>query len=382
MILRLHDQPSMPLRFRLGCAFAAFLFLLTLCAAEPILAQHGSSTFHNPLLASGPDPWVTSANGFYYYMNTTGRDLTIRRTRDITDLAHAEVKSVWTPPATGPYSKDIWAPELHRLNGKWYIYFAADDGQNETHRIYVVENPATDPLDGTWTFRGKVADPSDHWAIDASVFELKGKMYMVWSGWQGTTDGEQRIYIARLKNPWTVGSERTAISIPTYPWEHVGDLPNRPTIPHVEVNEGPEILLHGDDIFLVYSGSACWTDYYELGVVHATAEADLLQASSWTKYDHPFFQQDREHHVFGPGHNGFFKSPDGKQDWIIYHANEASGQGCENHRSPRIQQFRWNPDGTPEFGRPVATDTELEKPSGSSAANRSAADAQTRGPLR
>ncbi len=327
--------------------------------------QPSSNTFHNPLLPNGPDPWVVTANGFYYYMNTTGVNLTIRRTRDITDLARAEVKTVWTAPSSGPYSKDIWAPELHQMDGKWYIYFAADDGRNENHRIYVIENGSADPLDGAWTFRGKVGDSTDRWAIDASVFEDHGRKYMVWSGWEGDTDGEQRIYIAHLKNPWTVDSPRSLISFPKYPWEHVGDLPDRPAVPHVEVNEGPEILLHGDRIFLVYSGSACWTDYYELGVVAATAGADLLNSASWVKFDHPFFKQDREHGVFGPGHNGFFRSPDGTEDWIIYHANAASGQGCGNHRSPRIQKFTWNEDGTPNFGPPVSTEMELAKPSGS-----------------
>lgn len=323
-----------------------------------------AATFHNPLLPTGPDPWVVTYNGFYYYMNTTGHDLTVWKTRDITDLAHAEKKVVWVPPADGPYSKEIWAPELHRLDDAWYIYFAADAGKNESHRIYVVENKSDDPLQGEWTFKGKVADATDKWAIDASVFEDNGQQYMVWSGWEGDSDGEQRIYLAHLNNPWTIDSPRMLLSYPQYPWEHVGDLPKRPEMPHVNVNEGPEILKHDSDIFLVYSGSACWTDYYELGVVQAKSGTKLMDATSWTKYDHAFFKQNPSAGVFGPGHNGFFKSPDGKQDWIIYHANAESGQGCGRFRSPRIQPFTWNADGTPNFGEPVSTETELQKPSG------------------
>ena len=144
----------------------------------------------------------------------------------------------------------------------------------------------------------------------------------------------------------------------------MGDLPNRPATPHVEVNEGPEILQHDGSIFLVYSGSACWTDYYELGVVRARSGANLLDAASWSKFDHPFFTQNREGGVFGPGHNGFFKSPDGTQDWIIYHANPQTGEGCGDNRSPRTQPFTWNADGSPNFGRPVAAGVTLPKPSG------------------
>lgn len=321
-----------------------------------------AATFTNPLLDHGPDPWVIGYKGMFYYMNSTGTNLTIWATPDITDLRHARKQIVWTPPATGPDSHDIWAPELHRFDGRWYLYFAADAGTNESHRIFVLENPDEDPLSDHWTLKGQVNDSTDKWAIDASAFEVDGQKYLLWSGWKGDRDGEQDIYIAHLSNPWTIDSPRTLISSPRYPWEHVGDLPDRPETPHVDVNEGPELLRHGKDLFLVYSGSACWTDFYELGVAEAHVGDNLLDANSWRKFDHPFFTQNRVGHVFGPGHNGFFKSPDGKQDWIIYHANPRSQEGCGDFRSPRAQPFTWNADGTPNFGSPLPTDTPLKKP--------------------
>src|SRR3954470_6004343 len=142
------------------------------------------TTFTNPLLPSGPDPWMTGKDGFYYYMNTTGKNMTIRRTRNPLHLDTAETKVVWTPPPSGPYSHDIWAPELHFLRGKWYIYFAADAGRNESHRIWVLANDSEDPLAGEWQMKGKVTDRSDRWAIDATVFEQDSRLYMVWSGWE------------------------------------------------------------------------------------------------------------------------------------------------------------------------------------------------------
>ena len=350
--------------------FHALLIVLAITGPLTSAAQtkdagttDAANTFHNPLLPSGPDPWVIAHKGTYYYMNTTGQNLTIWATPDITDLQHARKKIVWTPPATGPYSHDLWAPELHRFDDRWYLYFAADKGDNESHRIFVLENRSDDPLQGTWTMKGQVSDATNKWAIDASAFEVNGQRYLLWSGWQGDSDGEQDIFIAHLSNPWTIDSERSLVSFPKYAWEHVGDLPNRPGLPHVEVNEGPEMLQHGNDLFLVYSGSACWTDYYELGVLQAHVGDNLLDPASWHKFDHPFFRQNRAASVFGPGHNGFFKSPDGKQDWIIYHANPSSGQGCESQRSPRAQSFTWNADGTPNFGDPVSPQTALVKPS-------------------
>ncbi|RYZ93812.1 MAG: glycosyl hydrolase family 43, partial [Sphingobacteriaceae bacterium] len=83
----------------------------------------------------------------------------------------------------------------------------------------------------------------------------------------------------------------------------------------------------------------------------------------WTKSPEPVFQKSIENSVYAPGHNSFFKSRGG-EDWLIYHANSATGQGCGGMRSPRIQKFNWNPDGTPNFGIPVKTGVALIRPAG------------------
>ena len=348
---------STHLRKALRTAVASALLLA--CLPMAALAQAAAnSTFTNPLLPSGADPWVMTWKGNYYYMNTTGRNLTLWKTPDITDLRHAQSKVVWTPEPDRPWSHGVWAPELHRWGNKWYIYFAADAGKNESHRIYVVENASDDPFEGEWIFKGKVADSTDRWAIDADLFEVRGVHYLLWSGWKGETNGEQDIFIARMSNPWTIDSPRTLISSPIYPWEKHGDLPKI----HIDVNEGPEALIHGDRVFVFFSASGCWTDFYALGAVAASVRSNLLDPASWKKFDHPFFEQDPAAGVYAPGHNGFFKSLDGKQDWIIYHANSDSHGGCGGNRSPRAQRFTWNADGTPDFGKPASTDQPLEKP--------------------
>ena len=314
--------------------------------------------FTNPLLEVGPDPWVILWKGFYYYSNSTGTNLTLRKTADITDLRHAITKAVWTPELGHAWSKEIWAPELHRWGGKWYIYFAADAENNTSHRIFVVENDSDDPMEGTWTLKGKVADSTDKWAIDATTFEMRGRHYLVWSGWEGDSDGQQNLYIAHMSNPWTIDSPRTRISAPAYPWEQHGDLPGR----HVNVNEGPDFLRHGRKMFVVFSASGCWTDFYSLGALEASIHADPLDAKSWKKIDHPLFATDAGAQAFGPGHNGFFKSPNGREEWIIYHANPGAGEGCGDLRSPRIQRFTWDKSGEPDFGNPAPLGQAMEKP--------------------
>src|SRR5690606_32309764 len=60
----------------------------------------------------------------------------------------------------------------------------------------------------------------------------------------------------------------------------------------------------------------------------------------------------------------FFKSPDGTEDWLIYHGNASELEGCSSTRSVRAQKFTWNDDGTPNFGEPVAAGTPVASPSG------------------
>ncbi len=211
--------------------------------------------------------------------------------------------------------------------------------------------------------KGKLTAPSDKWAIDPTVFQNNGQLYVLWSGWDGDVNGVQNIYIARMKNPWTIEGKRIRLSTPQYTWEEAGDLPQGEPR-HVNVNEGPEILRHAGMLFLIYSASGCWTDNYALGMLFASARADPMNPASWHKLPHPVFSQSPAAHAFGTGHNTFFQSPDGKQDWIIYHANPEPGQGCGGHRAPRAQPFTWNPDGTPDFGTPVPLNQPIAKPSG------------------
>lgn len=320
-------------------------------------------TFTNPLLPSGADPYGFYKDGYYYYTHTVQSKLIIWKTKNLADLKTAESKTIWIPPTGTLYSKELWAPEIHFIQGKWYMYFAADDGDNNHHRMYVLENNSPDPMVGDWSFKGKVADTSsDKWAIDGDVFEHRGQLHMIWSGWEGDSNGQQNIYIAKMKNPWTIEAGRAKISGSDFDWEKHGDLKD-PNLPHVNVNEGPQILKHGKKLFIIYSASGCWTDFYALGMLSADENADLLKPSSWKKSPEPVFKQSPENGVFAPGHNSFFKSPDGKEDWILYHANSKPGQGCGQFRSPRMQKFSWNADGTPNFGVPVKENEALTIPS-------------------
>ena len=124
-------------------------------------------------------------------------------------------------------------------------------------------------------------------------------------------------------------------------------------------------------IALLSLGLACWQGGQRAGTGGAVFVGmltynggEVLDAKSWDKSPEPVFQKSDENSVFGPGHNGFFKSPDGTEDWIVYHANDNAGDGCVGKRTTRVQKFTWNADGTPNFGTPVSTTMDIPNPSG------------------
>ena len=186
------------------------------------------------------------------------------------------------------------------------------------------------------------------WNIDGSYLQLNGQLYLLWSEFQGA---DQSVWIARMTNPWTITGSKVLISRPTLSWELQGG----------RVNEGPAALQRNGRTFIVYSASSCNTQFYKLGLLTLNG-SDPLNPASWTKSPNPVFQA--ANGVFGPGHNGFFTSPDGSESWIVYHGNATSSQGCGNTRSTRIQRFTWNGDGTPNFGSPVSTTTDVAVPAG------------------
>ncbi|TMW68816.1 hypothetical protein Poli38472_006284 [Pythium oligandrum] len=253
----------------------------------------------------------------------------------------------------------FWAPELHRLDNKWYIYFSAvqkpDQAENVWHSVYVLENANEVPYVGTWTYKGQLKDTqNDHWAIDATIFQLRGTNYVWYSGHADNAQtGVQRIYISKLQSPWTPVPGRTMIAQPQYSYELNGNI-----------NEGPEILIKNGKVFLVYSANGCWTNDYKLDLLWMNEGDDPMNAASWHKLDHPVFEGSGAVQAFSPGHNSFFKSPDGTQDWLGYHAAATNTEGCGINRFFNAKVITWNPDGFPNLGGPLSSGRLLAGPSG------------------
>lgn len=311
--------------------------------------------FVNPLL-SGSDPWVTRKDGFYYYTHTLGNKIAVWKSSAMSELSMANRKDIFLPVPATANAANIWAPEIHFLDNKWYCYYTAGAGPDNTQRTWVLENSNADPTAGAWIDKGRTfTTDADFWAIDGTVLEHNGNRYFLWSGRPNPSIQNQNIYIAKMVNPWTLQTPTVMLTKPELSWEVQGG----------PVNEAPQILKNNaGKTFLIYSASGCWTDDYALGMLTLKDGGNPLVATDWVKHPQPVFVKKPENKAYAPGHNAFFRSADNKEDWIIYHANNNSGDGCSEKRNIRMQLFTWNADGTPNFGVPVTPGLRLNKPSG------------------
>jgi GH43 family beta-xylosidase len=304
--------------------------------------------FENPLILQRADPWIyRHTDGFYYFTATVPHydRLVLRRETTIEGLRMAPETEIWKKHDTGIMGAHIWAPELHFIENKWYIYFAAGGARDVwAIRIYVLENANANPLEGTWIERGQIKTNWESFSLDATTFEHRGTRYLVWAQHDPAIGGNTNLYIAEMSNPCTIRGTQVRITRPDYDWEKIG----------YQVNEGPAVIKRNGRIFISYSASATDANY-AMGLLTASEDSDMLNPDAWQKSPTPVFQSGNG--VYGPGHNSFTVSPDGKYDILVYHGRDYKEIRGEPLRDPnrhtRVQVLQWNEDGSPYFGTPV-----------------------------
>ena len=307
----------------------------------------------NPLIPQRADPFVYRHTDGYYYFTASVPEydrVELRRSRTIAGLATAMPVNVWRKPAAGPMSDLIWAPEIHYLDGAWYVYVAAAPSREIKddlfqHRIYVLSTAAENPLVGEWVVAGRMETGLDPFCLDATAFRHRDRLYFVWAQKHPSIPGNSNLYIAPMASPTRLAGQPVLLSRPEYDWEVQGFL----------VNEGPAVLVRRGRVFLSYSASAT-DERYCMGLLHANEYADLLNPASWSKSPQPVFRTSAERQVYGPGHNSFTVSEDGAQDLLVYHARhyrEIVGDPLWNpDRHTCVQPLRWDERGMPVFGLP------------------------------
>ncbi|QXQ08644.1 family 43 glycosylhydrolase [Sphingosinicellaceae bacterium] len=306
----------------------------------------------NPLVHQRADAQVFRHDDGYYYMTGSVPEydrLVLRRSRTLAGLATAPEAILWRHLASGPLSGFLWAPELHKIDGRWIMYFAAgpSGGGEDVFRIrtWAVVCDGADPMTGKWTVLGQLQTPWDSFNLDSTSFVHRGKRYLCWAQREPGIDTNSNLYLAPLATPLTLAAPPVRLSVPTLPWEILG----------YKVNEAPSFLAHGGRVFLSYSASATDSRYC-LGLLTADAGADLMDAKSWMKSPEPVFTTSAVTGVYGPGHNSFTVDERGRAI-LVYHGRDydkITGDPLfDPNRHTRVQRLYFDADGRPDFGIPV-----------------------------
>jgi GH43 family beta-xylosidase len=304
-----------------------------------------AGTFRNPL-NPGPDPFMTYANGEYHLATTQGDSIRMWSSPSLSTLLATDPVTVWTD-SDPSRNQHIWAPEFYRFDGRWYMYYTADDGVDEHHRLYVLESEGDDPT-GPYHFKAKLAPPNhaDDFAIDPGILQHNGRLYLAYSGLNAYQ--HNGLNIAPLSNPYTISGDAVALNA-------AGGCP--------EVREGPAFLYRNGRTWMTYSACDTGKPDYQVWMMSLPDGADPLVPGNWTQHDSPLLSRNDAAGVYGPGHHTFFQSPDGTEDWIIYHAKTTS-EYTYTDRTTRAQQIGWNADGSPNLGTPLALGATQDLPSG------------------
>ena len=276
--------------------------------------------YDNPWIAKRADPYVIkNTDGKYYFTASMPKydAITIRCADTLVGLNEAEEKEIWHCHESGPMSVHVWAPEMHNIDGKWYIYFAAGEKEDIWNiRPYVLECTGNDPMKDEWIERGRLL-PADNdefsfraFSLDTTVFSHKGEWYCIWAEKVGVGRQISNLYIAKMESPIKLKTVQVLLSSPDYEWERHGFW----------VNEGPFVLKHGGKLYVTYSASDTGVNYC-IGMLSIDEDSNLLDPSNWSKEREPVLKTDESLQLYGPGHNCFTKD-DEDNDVMIFHVRK------------------------------------------------------------
>jgi GH43 family beta-xylosidase len=331
-----------------------FLAGAAVATATPAFSRPPASKgIVNPLVRQRADAQVFRHSDGWYYMTASVPEydrLVLRRSKTLAGLATAQERVLWRHEKTGPMSGFLWAPELHLIDNKWVMYFAAgpSGGGEDVFRIrtYAVVCDGKDPMAGKWSVLGQLQLAWDSFNLDSTVFTHRGTRYLCWAQREEGIDTNSNLYLAPLKTALTLGSKPTRLTVPTLDWEVRG----------FKVAEAPAFLARNGQVFITYSASAT-DERYCMGMLRAKDDANLMDSAVWTKSPQPVFKSSPEHKVFGPGHNSFTIDENGR-DMLVYHARDyAAIKGdplFDPNRHTRTQPFKFDANGGPDFGVPFA----------------------------
>lgn len=320
--------------------------------------------YENPFIEEKADPWITKGSDGYYYFTASYpmygsgdkngySKVTLRRSETIEGLMEAEEITIWDSKNSSKIFRYIWAPEIHEINGVWYVYFTGSTSSGNVWGIkpHVLQCTGDNPMDpNSWIEKGVFQTTEDDsfsfkdFSLDMTYFENNGEHYVIWAQKGVASD----LYMATINpdEPWKLTSKPMLLTTPEYAWERI----------YENVNEGAAVIKRNGKVFVYYSASATGVEYC-MGVLSADENSDLMNPESWNKNPYPVLTSNDVPGEYGPGHNSFTIDENGN-DVFVYHARseECYEDECEYaNESPlydpcrhaRVRNVHWAADGTP-----------------------------------
>jgi xylan 1,4-beta-xylosidase len=315
-------------------AFFLFISFLSLVVnAQQQSIQTNKETYQNPIFAGDyPDPSIIRDGEDYYIVHSSFNyypGLLIWTSKDLINwkpVTHALKKSVGS----------VWAPDLVKLNNKFYIYFPA----NETN--YVVW---ADTINGPWS------DPIDLKIgnIDPGHFiDEKGNRYLYFSNGN---------YVPLSKDGLSVAGEG----------KHVYDGWKIPAEWSIECfcMEGPKVLKRGNYYYLTVAEGGTAGPATSHMVIAARSKSPL---GPWENApNNPILRtKDSSEKWWSKGHATLIDDVKGNW-WMVFHGYEKDYYNMG--RQTLLEPIEWTADGWYKTLENVKTEEPIKKPAGQAIKN-------------
>lgn len=234
---------------------AAVVLVLTACGASPGAAPApeerpadltGDFFTHDPGLVKGEDgdPWFVYSTG---NGQVADGNIQVRRSDDGVDWEYAgevwQEKPAWLEAAV-PGVDNLWAPELIRHDGTWYLYYSASTFGKNRSVIALATNTTLDP-----------ADPAYEWVDRGQVISSEGERFNAID--PGIAEDENGVPWMSFGSFWT-GLQLVELEWPTGLRAGTADpvaIADRKAPPNAI--EAPYILPHDGAYYLFFSRDFC-----------------------------------------------------------------------------------------------------------------------------
>jgi len=292
----------------------------------------------NPVIAESEggvaDPGVVRDDDGTYWMVSTGGSAGLYPIRKSVDLQHWQHVGYVFPNGSAPgwYDGNPWAPELHRLGGKWAVVFSAK--AKSTQKMALGIAVGASPLGPFVDDGAPLLAESPIGAIDPTLFHdpADGTDYLLWKQESnGLPPAGTPLFIQAIDaKTHALKGNRQPLLRNDLPWE-------------ANLVEGPWMIARGDWYYLFYSANAYFDHRYATGVARSHSPLGPFE-----KHGAPLLSSTTEDCWQGPGHGAVVTAPDGR-DVFVYHAWEKNKIGHGHPRVGLADEMTWQ-DDWPKIG--------------------------------